>query len=90
MRVKLENEQYRLAYGTDHLEGLFIEVYGKNPDRLELVIKGTDKSTFLTIEKIVATAGSYGFDLSHELDDGSGFEGSGCGGGCETCQRLGV
>jgi len=87
MRNTLENKNYKIAYGIDRIEGYFLEVLDKKDGNGVCFVRGRSSKT---IEEIVAMAEEYGFDLSFELDDGSGYEGSGCGGGCETCARLGI
>ena len=92
MRTELKNGEYRLIYGTDKIEGLFIVV-----DRIDLKnidgslgkIQRTERRHNLTFQKIVEIAEQWGFDLSYEIDPDRAL-GSGCGGGCETCQRLGI
>lgn len=72
-RVERENEDYSIAYGLDHACGLFIQVYDKskaNDDDEGLILdidQWTDDS--LTLEKIVAIADDYNFDLRYEVEE---------------------
>lgn len=69
-RREIQNSGFSLAYGNDHIMGLFIQVFDKADIDDEPVVD-MDATTHpdLTIERIVAIADDYGFDLSAELSE---------------------
>lgn len=68
-RAQEYNGKYHLAYGTDHIFGLFIQVWkvGLDGEDEFLIDMDGDNSPDLTIQVMVETAEEYGFDISHEL-----------------------
>lgn len=68
-RAQEYNGKYHLAYGTDHIFGLFIQVWEVRVDGEDnfLIDRDRDHNPDLTVKEIVAIAEEYGFDISREL-----------------------
>lgn len=77
-REEKYNHQYGLAYGRDHIVGLFVQVWKLNPkfsprafenqpDDSNIIVDKDQFSGTLTVEEIVKIAIDYGFDLSAEI-----------------------
>ena len=73
-RVELRNSNYEIAYGLDHLVGIFVQVWdlsrNKNNEENDPIVdldEWSDKT--LTVEKIVNIADEYGFHIAHELSE---------------------
>lgn len=73
-RIEKQNSGYTIAYGLDHMAGLFIQIFDKSlkGEEAEEPVVDLDKWNHpdLTVEKIVFLAEDYGFDLSAELSEG--------------------
>jgi hypothetical protein len=68
-----QNNKYELAYGLDHMFGIFIQVFdlSKKDEEDEGIIVDLDEwdDKSLTVEKVVKIAEEYGFDLRYEMED---------------------
>ena len=95
MFATLRNEDVKITYGTDKIEGLFINVVYLKPEKTaESFMNSSRRTRGFGIEQIVKIAENHGFDISYEYEfvdrEEEPFAGSGCGGGCEECVRRGV
>lgn len=72
-RVEKQNSNYQIAYGLDHIAGLFVQVFDLSlkDDDADTPIVDLDEWTTpgLNVERIVAVAEEYGFDISNELTE---------------------
>ena len=65
-RLIKENSKFKIIYGKDPIEGLFIQIFSSNKEEL-LISYSQKRSHKLTVEGIMSIAEDYGFDLSDEL-----------------------
>jgi hypothetical protein len=66
MRQEIKNQQGdRLVYGSDHIEGMFFEVWGS--DNILLDSDSQKNNPLLTIKAIASLVERWGFDLSAEV-----------------------
>ena len=72
-RVEKTNSNYQIVYGLDHIYGIFVQVFDISQDEDADPIVDLDvwHDKTLTVERIVAIAEEYGFDLSAELTEGT-------------------
>ena len=74
-RIELKNDQYEIAYGIDHVMGMFIQVFDLSRKGEESEEPAVDldyeSDPDLDIARIVQIAEDYGFDISAELNNAS-------------------
>ncbi len=70
-RKVLKNKDYELAYGMDHVMGIYVQVFDRNvvKDENGGVLVDMDQFSHpdLTIDRVINVAADYGFDISKEV-----------------------
>lgn len=67
MRKEVKNENYKLVYGDDHIEGFFYEVW--SCDDVLIESGSRQYNPLLTIQIVATLVEAYGFELSDELPE---------------------